>query len=466
MEVRGDPDAIAALAVSHGQAMRTFAQGLGLDAAQAEDSVQESLLRVLLEVDRGIHVRDPKAWVYRTLYRQAMDLHRHRTREARAASRLPRPPDDLEATVDGIDDAAIWADVHRLPERQRAVLYLRYVADLSFQAIGESLGISPSAARAHATLARRALRGLEMLGQDAPGRPSPGLASPRPRPMVSPAPLGSLRLGSLQSPPDGLLEPGGIDQDPDGRIWVVDAGHDSIAIFEADGQFRERWGRRGSERGQLSFQRALGPVGDIRFAADRSFYVADNGNYRIQHFDPQRRFIESFGTFGSGPGRFLDPWSVRLDADGLVYVSDAIREDVQVFSSHGAFLRTVGRGGQGPGQLSFQGDAVPIDGRLFVADHWNRRLSIFAAGGAHERVIEHHAMVGPDGVDVLPSGDIVIADSTAGRFHIMSQEGLLVRSWDGDAWMLRALPDGRILASGVDGVAIYRVLDVRVDPAD
>lgn len=469
MDLRDAPDPIAVLAASHGRAMRTFAQGLGLDAAQAEDSVQESLLRVLQEVDRGIHVRDPKAWVYRTLYRQAMDLHRHRTREARAASRLPRPPDDLEATVDGIDDAAIWEVVQRLPERQRAVLHLRYVADLSFQAIGDALGISPSAARAHATLARQAVRARSLsrvaVDGESKGRLPTGPSMPSSGPVICATPVGVLRLGSLQLPPGGLREPGGIDQDPDGRIWIVDAGHDSIAIFEAEGQFRERWGRRGSERGQFSFQRALGAVGDVRFAADGSFYVADNGNYRIQHFDAQRRFIESFGTFGSGPGQFLDPWSVRLDADGLVYVSDAIREDVQVFSAHGSFIRTVGRGGSGPGELRFQGDAIPIGDRLFVADHWNRRVSIFDAAGIYERVIHHPLLVGPDGLDVLPTGDVLVADTTARRFHVLSQDGRLQRSWAGDAWMVRALPDGRILASGASDVAIYRVADAGMDAA-
>lgn len=440
--------------------MRSFARGLGLDGGQAEDSVQDSLLRVLEAVGRGVPVRDPKAWVYRTLYRHAMDQHRLRHRERSAGDRLPRRPGALEVAVDKIDDGAIWAQVQRLPSRQRAVLHLRYVADLSFQAIGDALGISPSAARAHATMGRQTLRARLQDGDVrvmdiAGGRPSP----PPLRGSDGSVPLGILRIGSLGSTPSGLLEPAGIDQDPEGRIWVVDAGHDSIAIFSADGHFLERWGRRGSERGQFSFQRALGKVGDVRFATDGSFYVADNGNYRIQHFDARRRFIRSFGSFGSGEGQFLDPWSVRLDADGLVYVSDAIREDVQVFAAHGSFLRTVARGGQGSGQLSFQGDAVPIGGRLFIADHWNRRVSVFGADGAHERVIEHHAMVGPDGLDALPNGDLVVADSTARRFHVFTKDGRMVRSWAGDAWMLRALPDGRILASGVDGVSIYKVVD-------
>ena len=51
----------------------------------------------------------------------------------------------------------IWAEVDRLPERQRAVLYLRYRADLPFETVRRVLGITSSAARSHATQAVAAM---------------------------------------------------------------------------------------------------------------------------------------------------------------------------------------------------------------------------------------------------------------------------------------------------------------------
>jgi DNA-directed RNA polymerase specialized sigma24 family protein len=51
-----------------------------------------------------------------------------------------------------------------LPERQRAVLYLRYRADLPFERVGFVLGITSSAARSHATNALATLR--RRLGQE------------------------------------------------------------------------------------------------------------------------------------------------------------------------------------------------------------------------------------------------------------------------------------------------------------
>jgi len=64
------------------------------------------------------------------------------------------------ATVEvaSTERVAIWAQVDRLPDRQRQVMYLRYQADLSFEDIGQVMGIQPGAARSYATAAHRALR--------------------------------------------------------------------------------------------------------------------------------------------------------------------------------------------------------------------------------------------------------------------------------------------------------------------
>jgi RNA polymerase sigma factor (sigma-70 family) len=53
---------------------------------------------------------------------------------------------------------ALWQEVDRLPERQRAVLYLRYRADLEFAAIASILGITAGGARANCARALDRLR--------------------------------------------------------------------------------------------------------------------------------------------------------------------------------------------------------------------------------------------------------------------------------------------------------------------
>ena len=142
----------------HGQDLFGLARRSGLADEAAEDAVQEALLRLWLEVRAGVDIIEPRAWTFRTLYRLAMDEHRLRRRASDLLARLPRPQRGSTET-DDLDRRSIWTLVDRLPTRQRQVLYLRYKADMSFDQIASVIGITASAARAHASFAAVRLRG-------------------------------------------------------------------------------------------------------------------------------------------------------------------------------------------------------------------------------------------------------------------------------------------------------------------
>lgn len=147
---------VAGLADSDAQALFGFVRRLGLSDEQADDAVQEVLARLLAEYRRGVAIANPRAWAYRSIYRLAMDQHRMRTRLYALAGALQRRPPQHEAEI--ADRVAVWAEVDRLPQRQRQVVYLRYRSDLRYEEIAQVLGISASAARAHATQAVARLR--------------------------------------------------------------------------------------------------------------------------------------------------------------------------------------------------------------------------------------------------------------------------------------------------------------------
>lgn len=152
-----DPRLIEELHEQRGQALFGFARRLGLSDEQASDAVQESLLRLWRELHSGRPIQDRAAWAYRTIYRIAMDEHRLRRRLAGLRDRLQREGGGGSGRSDATDrddSLTVWAQVDRLPARQRHVLYLRYRADLPFDDVAAVLGISPGAAR---TLASRAL---------------------------------------------------------------------------------------------------------------------------------------------------------------------------------------------------------------------------------------------------------------------------------------------------------------------
>jgi RNA polymerase sigma factor (sigma-70 family) len=162
--VTSDADlVVTVLEQRQGQALFGFVRRQGLTDTEAQDAVQDVLFRLWRELRAGAQIDNPRAWVYRSVYRIAMDHHRLRARISALTGRLkssgiePAPPDIA-------DRVAVWTEVDRLPPRQRHVLYLRYRADLSFDEIGHTLGITASAARSHATQGVATLR--RRLGPD------------------------------------------------------------------------------------------------------------------------------------------------------------------------------------------------------------------------------------------------------------------------------------------------------------
>jgi RNA polymerase sigma factor (sigma-70 family) len=154
--VRHADEVVERVDVGHGQNLFGLARRAGLDDQAAEDAVQETLVRLWLEVRSGTDVLDPPAWSFRTLYRIAMDQHRVRRRLREIVERMGRRPPP--PARDLVQQMSIWSIVDRLPLRQRQVVYLRYRADMTFEQIALVMAITPSGARAHSAKANANLR--------------------------------------------------------------------------------------------------------------------------------------------------------------------------------------------------------------------------------------------------------------------------------------------------------------------
>jgi len=151
----------------HGQALFGFVRRQGLTDDQARDAVQEVLLRLWHECRGGASIDNPRGWSYRAIYRLAMDQHRLARRLRLLSDRLNIGRRTMSDPAESISDRlAVWGEVDRLPVRQRQVLYLRYRSDLSFDEIGEVLGITASAGRSHATQALATLRRRLATGEE------------------------------------------------------------------------------------------------------------------------------------------------------------------------------------------------------------------------------------------------------------------------------------------------------------
>jgi RNA polymerase sigma-70 factor (ECF subfamily) len=110
--------------------------------ADAEDVVQDVLVQAYRDRERHRHVEHVEAFLFRMVANRSTDLLRKRRHSAGSLDDLAQEPAvDEGARVAG---RLQWVEalLVRLPARQAEVIRLRVYADLSFEAVAESLGCS------------------------------------------------------------------------------------------------------------------------------------------------------------------------------------------------------------------------------------------------------------------------------------------------------------------------------------
>ncbi|MGL4743958.1 MAG: RNA polymerase sigma factor [Dermatophilaceae bacterium] len=117
-------------------------------SVHGDDVAQQAWTRALDAYPRLTHTRNLRSWLLTITHHCAMDHHR--------GARRSTPHDD-PATLTRSGDAAVpppeppdgdlWARVAALPERQREVVVLRFVADLDHRGIAAAVGTTPTMSR-------------------------------------------------------------------------------------------------------------------------------------------------------------------------------------------------------------------------------------------------------------------------------------------------------------------------------
>jgi RNA polymerase sigma-70 factor (ECF subfamily) len=141
-----------------------FATMVSNHPADAEDLAHDALERAIRALDRYDSERGAvEPWLWRIVVNAARDRGRVERRRRRLLERvgalLPRQAIDPDRIIDAaIDDEQLLAAVRRLPRRDRALIALRFGADLKYAQVGASLGMTAEAA---GLATRRALSTLK-----------------------------------------------------------------------------------------------------------------------------------------------------------------------------------------------------------------------------------------------------------------------------------------------------------------
>ncbi len=191
-------------------------------------------------------------------------------------------------------------------------------------------------------------------------------------------------LDSWSARHDHLLEFGTlrIAVAGDGSVYVTEVDGYHVLHFTATGELLASWGEPGNADGQ--FGRAdRGPSG-IATAADRTVYVADPLNHRVQRFGPDGEFRGKFGTDGGTNRQALIGDRLAVGPDGSIYVGGCYTWycSIKRLNAAGQVLGGWGVRGSDEGQLESMADiAVAPDGSVYVADNRNHRIQRFSAAG-------------------------------------------------------------------------------------
>ncbi|HEX8084738.1 MAG TPA: sigma-70 family RNA polymerase sigma factor [Solirubrobacteraceae bacterium] len=146
----GDREAFSQLYLRYFDGIYGYLRTALRDSHEAEDATQDVFMQALRALPRyELRGQPPRRWLFRIARNQAID----RARRRRSS---PEDPATLEARLEGeghdefdgvLSDAALVAQIQRLPEAQREVLFLRYAAGFETPEIAAMTKRSPAAVR-------------------------------------------------------------------------------------------------------------------------------------------------------------------------------------------------------------------------------------------------------------------------------------------------------------------------------
>jgi hypothetical protein len=182
----------------------------------------------------------------------------------------------------------------------------------------------------------------------------------------------------------GFLFAQSVRVDPQDNIWVVDRGASLVIKFDPEGRVAMVMGRKpeaifvgsrgdgpggpggpgnggrgaagGGRGGAGGGGREGAPAGpgagtpgdlfnqptDVAWDAAGDIFVSDGyGNSRVAKFDKNGKFIKSWGSKGSDPGKFDIPDSLATDSQGNLYVAERGNKRIQVFDNDGTYKNQI-----------------------------------------------------------------------------------------------------------------------------
>jgi RNA polymerase sigma-70 factor, ECF subfamily len=146
---RNDPQAFAELYQLYIQPVFRYLFSRIGSLPEAEDATAQTFLAILESLDRYHDDGHFAAWVFSIARRKAMDHFRSQRRQMplEQAESVPLHSDLLQQAIQSQQNQALADVIRSLPEGERELIRLRYIANLSFSEIGRLLNRSEEASK-------------------------------------------------------------------------------------------------------------------------------------------------------------------------------------------------------------------------------------------------------------------------------------------------------------------------------
>ena len=158
----GDRRAFEEIYRRYHQPLYQFCLAMVGDASDAQDALQNTMVKVLRALPGESREIALKPWLYRIARNEAVETLRRRSdRVEPEQEQIASPMEISETAADRERLRRLFADIRELPERQRGALVMRELSGLGFDEIARALQTSPTTARQTVYEARLGLRQME-----------------------------------------------------------------------------------------------------------------------------------------------------------------------------------------------------------------------------------------------------------------------------------------------------------------
>jgi len=223
-----------------------------------------------------------------------------------------------------------------------------------------------------------------------------------------------------------LVTPWSIAIDRKGQLVIVEHRHHQVQIFSPAGAPLLKWGRRGSELGELEF-----PVG-LAILQNGTILVSEYSNHRISFFDEQGKALKTIGSLGNAHGQLLCPCDIALTREENIVVADSTNRRIQILSLNGDFLMKIELP-QYPRRQELRPTGVKVDsktGNIICTDNESSVIRIFSPQGKVLKTFMEYGssrLLTPWTSSVDRDGNVIASDYGHDRICILDPHGEVVQ---------------------------------------